>query len=51
MDIHPIHGPPSVIRVDPAPAFVALRDDEQLKQANIVLDIGRVKNSNKSPVA
>ncbi|XP_053402590.1 uncharacterized protein LOC128557938 [Mercenaria mercenaria] len=50
-DMHPIHGPPAVIRVDPAPAFIALRDDEGLKQANITLDVGRVKNVNKTPVA
>ena len=50
-ETHPIHGPPAIIRVDPAPAFVSLRDDDSLKQANIALDIGRVKNANKNPVA
>ena len=50
-EMHPLHGPQAVIRVDPAPAFIGLRDDDYLKQCNIVLDIGRVKNSNKNPVA
>lgn len=51
MDLHPIFGPPAVVRVDPAPCFIALRDDNILRQLNINLDIGRVKNVNKNPVA
>lgn len=39
------------IRVDPAPGFVALRADPLLQAQGIQLDIGRVKNPNKNPVA
>lgn len=50
-ELHPIHGPPAVVRVDPAPCFMALREDKTLQQFNIILDVGRVKNVNKNPVA
>ncbi|XP_053378682.1 uncharacterized protein LOC128548235 [Mercenaria mercenaria] len=50
-ELHPIHGPPAVIRVDPAPCFIALREDNLFHRLNIILDIGRVKNVNKNPVA
>jgi len=49
--IRPTDGPSSVIRVDPAPGFVSLKDNEELKSFGITLDIGRVKNINKNPVA
>ena len=39
------------IRVDPAPGFVALTSDSTLKKLGIVIDVGRVKNVNKNPVA
>ena len=42
--------PPAVIRVDPAPGFMALRNDETLKSLRLSLEIGRVKNPNKNPV-
>ena len=42
--------PPAVISVDPAPGFMALRNDETLKSLRLSLEIGRVKNSNKNPV-
>lgn len=51
MELHPIHGPPAIVRVDPAPCFLALRDDDILRKVNITLDIGRIKNVNKNPVA
>ena len=50
-ELHPLHGPSAVVRVDPGPCFVALKEDDQLKRLNINLDIGRVKNPNKNPVA
>ena len=50
-ELHPLDGPPAVIRVDPAPGFASLQSDEALKRLNIVLEIGRVKNINKNPVA
>ena len=51
VELHPLDGPCAVIRVDPAPGFMALRDDSTLKKFCITLDIGRVKNPNKNPVA
>ena len=42
---------PAVIRVDGAPGFMALRNDETLKSLHLSLEIGRVKNLNKNPVA
>ena len=50
-ELHPLDGPPAVIRVDPAPGFMALRNDETLKSLRLWLEIGRVKNPNKNPVA
>ena len=50
-ELHPSEGPPALVRVDPAPGFIALRDDPTLKRVGITLDIGRVKNVNKNPVA
>lgn len=46
-----IGGPSVVIRVDPAPGFVSLHDDQKLKEMGISLEIGRTKNPNKNPVA
>ena len=50
IELHPLNGPNAVIRVDPAPGFVALKNDAVLKQLRISLEIGRVKNVNKNPV-
>ena len=49
--IRPIDGPCSVVRVDPAPGFRSLDNDACLKSHNIILDLGRIKNVNKNPVA
>lgn len=51
VDLHPMDGPNAVVRVDPAPGFVALKDDDTLKRLCISIEIGRVKNVNKNPVA
>ena len=51
LELRPLDGPPAVIRVDPAPGFIALRDDDTLKELRLCLEIGRVKNVNKNPVA
>lgn len=51
MDLHPLDGPRAVIRVDPPPGFLALREDALLDRYRINLEIGRVKNVNKNPVA
>lgn len=47
----PLDGPPAVVRVDPAPGFVALANDEFLLKHRIRLEFGRTKNPNKNPVA
>lgn len=49
--LHPLDGPPAVVRVDPAPGFIAMKDDNTLKELGISIEIGRVKNVNKNPVA
>ena len=49
--LKPVNGPPSVIRVDPAPGFQALKNDRFLQEHNVVLEVGRHKNVNKNPVA
>ncbi|CAC5376647.1 unnamed protein product [Mytilus coruscus] len=48
--LKPLNGPSVVIRVDPAPGFRPLCNDSYLKQLNISIEIGRVKNQNKNPV-
>ncbi|CAC5406290.1 unnamed protein product [Mytilus coruscus] len=49
--LKPLNGPSVVVRVDPAPGFRPLCDDSYLKQLNISIEIGRVRNQNKNPVA
>ena len=49
-ELHSVEGPPAV-RVDSAPGSIALRNDPTLKRLGIFLEIGRVKNINKNPVA
>lgn len=51
MELHPLDGPIAIVRVDPAPGFVALKDDSLLQQLRIGIEIGRIKNINKNPVA
>lgn len=51
MGMHPLDGPHAVIRVDAAPGFIALKDDQTLKEFRMSLEIGRIKNLNKNPVA
>jgi len=49
--LRPLDGPNAVIWCDPAPAFRALVNDQVLLQQKISLEIGRMKNQNKNPVA
>ena len=49
--LKPLNGPNVVVRVDPAPGFRSLQDDPFFKQFNISIEVGRVKNPNKNPVA
>ncbi|XP_041367404.1 uncharacterized protein LOC121382005 [Gigantopelta aegis] len=51
IELRPFDGPPAVIRTDPAPGFLALANDSFLHKHRITLEIGRVKNINKNPVA
>jgi hypothetical protein len=51
IEMKPLDGPPAIVRVDPAPGFQALSQDELLKRHNVSLEIGRTKNLNKNPVA
>ena len=51
MELHPLDGPIACVRVDPAPGFMALRDDGHLQKLGINIEIGRVKNVNKNPFA
>ena len=51
VEFRPLDGPPAVIRVDPAPGFIALVEDPTLQRLGIRLEVGRVKNPNKNPVA
>ena len=47
----PLDGPLSIVRSDPAPGLKALENDALLKKHRIVVDVGRIKNLNKNPVA
>ena len=51
LDLHPLDGLLAVICVDPAPGFIALRNNNILHRFRISLDIGCVNNANKNPVA
>jgi hypothetical protein len=50
-ELKPHDGPFAVIRTDAAPGFTALVNDEFLKQQRLMIEVGRVKNKNKNPVA
>ena len=41
----------AVIRSDPAPAFKSLENDRLLQHHRLSIEIGRIKNLNKNPVA
>ena len=49
--VRPMGGPQTLVRVDYASGFGALKEDAKLASYGIVLDVGRVKNKNKNPVA
>ena len=51
LDLDPLDGPSAVNRVDLEPGFIALQNNDMLHRFQISLDIGRVKNTNKNPVA
>ena len=49
--MRPLDGPRAIIRTDPAPGFQALVNDDLLASSRLCIEIGRVKNVNKNPVA
>ena len=51
LELCPISGPCAVIRVHPAPGFASLSNNEELRRHKITVEIGRVKNVKKNPVA
>ena len=51
LELCPISGPCAVVRVDPAPGFAALANGEELQRHKITIEVGRVKNAKKNPVA
>jgi hypothetical protein len=51
LELRPLDGPPAVIRVDSAPRCIGLREDDTLTKYRITIEVGRVKNKNKYPVA
>lgn len=51
IELRPLDGPHAIIRTDPGPGFKALVNDELLHHHRITLEVGRVKNPNKNPVA
>jgi hypothetical protein len=51
IELRPLDGPPAIVRVDAAPGFTRLLHDKQLASLRITIEIGRIKNRNKNPVA
>jgi hypothetical protein len=51
IQLRPMDGPPATIRTDPAPGFSALVNDEGMQHHRLSVEIGRIKNRNKNPVA
>ena len=49
--LHPLDGPQAVIRVDPAPGFISLKNSKALQHLGISVKVGDVRNTNKNPVA
>ena len=46
-----MHPPAAVVHTDPAPGFKSLIIDKLLEHHNIQIELGRVKNKNKNPIA
>ncbi|XP_044173496.1 uncharacterized protein LOC114951707 [Acropora millepora] len=49
--VYPLDGPRAVIRVDPSPGFQSMANNDSLDYLNVTIEVGRVKNKNKNPVA
>jgi len=50
IQLHPLDGPPAVIRTDPASGLKSLVNDQLLQHQRIVLELGNPKNPNKNPM-
>ena len=51
ISLKPLDGPPAVVRLDPAPKFQSIWDDELLGRHGIQIELGSAKKPNKNPVA
>ena len=49
--LHPLDGLRAIVRVHPAPGFASMSSNDSLKHLNVTIEVGRVKNKNKNPVA
>ena len=47
--LHPLDGPRVIVRVDPAPGFVSMSNNDSIKHLNITIDVGRVKTRTRIP--
>ena len=46
--LHPLDGPQAVIRVNPAPGFVSLKNSNILQHFGISVEVGRIKTPTKT---
>ena len=51
LPIHPLGGPPAIVRTDNAPGFQRLEEDPFLLKHNISIELGRIKNKYKNAIA
>ena len=49
--LHPLDGPRAIVSVDPAPGFASMGNNDSLKHLNVTIEVARVKNKDKNPVA
>ena len=49
--LHPLDLRRAIIRVDPSHGFQSMANNDSLNHLNVTIDVGRVKNKNKNPVA
>ncbi|KAI0243119.1 hypothetical protein LSAT2_008376, partial [Lamellibrachia satsuma] len=51
IELRPLDGPLAVTRTDPASGFTSLVDDKLLLYHRLGIEVGRIKNMNKNPLA
>ena len=51
VSLHPLDRPRAIIRVDLSHGFQSMANNDSLNHLNVKIDVGRVKNKNKYPVA